>query len=46
MTCETDGLHLYAMQWRNPRPDDEIASVALRQIEPIARVILAGVAAE
>lgn len=45
MTCEAEGLHLYAMQWRNPRPDDQIASVTLRAIEAPARAVLAGMAA-
>ncbi|MDY0167271.1 MAG: glycoside hydrolase family 20 zincin-like fold domain-containing protein [Thermoguttaceae bacterium] len=43
MTCESEGFHLYAMQWRNPRPADPIASIALRQTGREARVVLAGV---
>ncbi|MEA3401950.1 MAG: family 20 glycosylhydrolase, partial [Armatimonadota bacterium] len=46
MTCEADGLHLFARQWRNPRPDDEIVSVTIRQLDAPARVVLAGLAAE
>lgn len=46
MSCEAEGLHLYAMQWRNPRPDDEIASVTVRAIEAPARVVVAGVGAQ
>ncbi len=43
LTCNADGLHLYAMQWRNPRPGDPIASITLRQTSREARVVLAGV---
>ncbi len=46
MTCDAEGLHLYAMQWRNPRPDDAIASVTVRQLDAPARVVLAGMAAQ
>ncbi len=45
-TCESEGLHLYAMQWRNPRADDEIASVTVRAMDAPGQVVLAGVAAE
>ncbi len=46
MTCETDGLRLYAMQWRNPRPDDPIVSITLRQTGREAQVVLAGMAVQ
>ncbi|NLO06714.1 MAG: family 20 glycosylhydrolase [candidate division WS1 bacterium] len=44
MTCEAEGLHLYAMQWRNPRPDDAIASVTLRGTDAPATLSVAGMA--
>jgi len=46
MDCAAEGLHLYAMQWRNPHPDDEITSVTVRAVEAPARIVLAGVAAQ
>ena len=45
-TRDAEGLHLCAMQWRNPHPDDEIASVTVRAMDAPAQVVLAGVAAE
>ncbi len=44
-TCSSEGLHLYAMQWVNPRPDEAIASVTLRALDAPAKPILAGLAA-
>ncbi len=46
MTCQFHGIHLYAMQWINPRPDDPIASVTPRTIDAPARLMLAGLAAQ
>ncbi|MGC9316643.1 MAG: family 20 glycosylhydrolase, partial [Armatimonadota bacterium] len=46
MACEDEGLHLFARQWRNPRPDDPIASITVHQLDAPARVVVAGLAAE
>ena len=46
MTCESDGLHLYALQWRNPAPFDPIASLTMRGLDAPARAILAGLQAQ
>lgn len=43
-TCEADGKHLYAVQWINPRPEQQVRSVTLRAIEGPARPLLAGLA--
>lgn len=45
MTC-AEGLHLYTMQWRNPRPDDAVVSVTLRALDAPAQVVLAGLRAQ
>lgn len=41
-TAASDGLHLYAQQWRNPRPEDPVEDIVLRPAEPAARLVLAG----
>lgn len=41
-TVGAEGMHLYGMQWRNPRPEDGIESIVFRQGDPAARVALAG----
>lgn len=43
-TCEADGKHLYAVQWINPRPEQQVRSVTLRAIEGPAQPLLAGLA--
>ncbi|MFQ6096556.1 MAG: family 20 glycosylhydrolase, partial [Armatimonadota bacterium] len=43
-TCQAAGKHLYAVQWVNPRLDDEVKSVTLRVAEGPARPMLVGLA--
>lgn len=46
MTCASDSLHFYALQWRNPAPFDPIASLTMRGLDAPARAILAGLQAQ
>lgn len=46
VTFEATGLHLYPLQWTNPRPEDPVASIRLRTLQAPARLILAALAVQ